>query len=112
MKKKTTRLTFMDDDLRDDKVTKAHQKAEKIADRSDKAKSKIITDKEKAATRSEKLRFAKAEVATDNIKTPSKLKRVATLGGSAVVSKGVHEVLSKNEDENAGVDSVDRKSVV
>ena len=68
MKKKTTRLTFMDDDLRDDKVAKAHQKAEKIADRSDKAKSKIITDKEKAATRSEKLRFAKAEVATDNIK--------------------------------------------
>ena len=105
MKKKTTRLTFMEEDFRDDKVVKAHQKAEKIADRSDKAKSKIITDKEKAATRSEKLRFAKAEVATDNIKSPSKLKRAATLGGSAVVSKGVHEVFSKNEDENAGVDS-------
>lgn len=105
MKKKTTRLTFMEEDFRDDKVVKAHQKAEKIADRSDKVKSQIITDKEKAATRSEKLRFAKAEVATDNIKSPSKLKRAATLGGSAVVSKGVHEVFSKNEDENAGVDS-------
>lgn len=106
MKVKTTRVKFSDDDFSNTKVRRSYQKAEKFADKSDKIKSKIITDEDKLSQRKAKLRHGTLEIANENIKTPSKMKRVIATGAVTAISSGIQKGLSQNEDENVGVDSV------
>ena len=71
MKRKTTRLTFTEEELANPKVRRAAKKATRAADRADKAKAKLSTrappkrglkmDADKAKERSAQLRFGKAE---------------------------------------------------
>ncbi|WP_395815240.1 C40 family peptidase [Clostridium sp. C45] len=105
MKVKTTRVKFSDDDLNNSKVKKSYQTAEKYADKSDKMKRKIITDEDKFTQRKAKLRHGTLEIANENIKTPSKMKRVIKTGAVTAVSSSVKKGLSQNKDENVGVDS-------
>ncbi len=51
MKSKTTRLRFTEDELDNSAVGKAARKAERAADKADKAKSKLRTEKEKSKLR-------------------------------------------------------------
>lgn len=74
MKKQTTKLHFKKDELKDENVSKAYKRAKRAVNKADKAKSKLITEEEKSATRKAKLRFGEAEIAVDDIKTPSKKK--------------------------------------
>lgn len=106
MKKKTTRLRFTEEELSDDKVRKSHNKAEKYANKSDNVKRKLVNEEDRVTTRTEKLRFGKAEVATEDIKTPLKVNRVVK--GSAVntATATVRKILAQNEDENTGVESI------
>ncbi len=106
MKKKTTRLRFSEEELSNDKVQKAHKKAEKYADKSDKVKGKLLSEKEKVATRTEKLRFGNAEVAVEDIKNPSKIKRAVKGGAVNAATATVRKTLAQNEDENTGVEAV------
>ena len=71
MKRKTTRLTFTEEELANPNVRRAAQKAARAADRADRAKAKLSTrappkrglkmDTDKAKERSAQLRFGKAE---------------------------------------------------
>lgn len=106
MKKKTTRLRFSEEELSDDKVRKAHNRAEKYAGKSDKVKQKLMSEEDKVTVRTEKLRFGKAEVATEELKNPSKLKRTVAGGAVNTVTAGVRKTLAQNEDENTGVESI------
>ena len=71
MKRKTTRLTFTEEELANPSVRRTAKKAVRAADRADKAKAKLSTcappkrglkmDTDKAKERSAQLRFGKAE---------------------------------------------------
>ena len=106
MKKKTTRLRFTEEELSDDKVCKSHNKAEKYANKSDKVKRKLLREDDKVTTRTEKLRFGKAEVATEDIKSPSKVNRAVKGGAVNAATATVRKTLAQNEDENTGVESI------
>ena len=78
MKRKTTRLTFTEEELANPKVRRAAKKATRAADRADKAKAKLSTrappkrglkmDADKAKERSAQLRFGKAEFGEEIVK--------------------------------------------
>ena len=109
MKRKTTRLTFTEEELANPNVRRAAKKATRAADRADKAKAKLSTrappkrglkmDTDKAKERSAQLRFGKAEF-SEEIAKPKRRKpgAEALLGGEAH-----RQVDRQNQDENAGV---------
>ena len=109
MKRKTTRLTFTEEELANPKVRRAAKKATRAADRADKAKAKLSTrappkrglkmDADKAKERSAQLRFGKAEF-SEEIAKPKRRK----LGAEALLGGEAHRQVDKqNQDENAGV---------
>ena len=109
MKRKTTRLTFTEEELANPNIRRAAKKATHAADRADKAKAKLSTrappkrglkmDADKAKERSAQLRFGKAEFG-EEIAKPKRRKpgTEALLGGEAH-----RQVDKQNQDENAGV---------
>ena len=109
MKRKTTRLTFIEEELANPNVRRAAKKATRAADRADKAKAKLSTrappkrglkmDADKAKERSAQLRFGKAEFSEEIAKPKRRKPGVeALLGGEAH-----RQVDKQNQDENAGV---------
>ena len=109
MKRKTTRLTFTEEELANPKVCRAAKKAARAADRADKAKAKLSTrappkrglkmDTDKAKERSAQLRFGKAEFG-EEIAKPKRRKS----GAEALLSGEAHRQIDKqNQDENTGV---------
>ena len=109
MKRKTTRLTFTEEELANPKVRRAAKKATRAADRADKAKAKLSSrappkrglkmDADKAKERSAQLRFGKAEFG-EEIARPKRRKS----GADVLLSGEAHRQIDKqNRDENAGV---------
>ena len=109
MKRKTTRLTFTEEELADKGVRRAARKAARAADRADKAKAKRSTrappkrglkmETDKAKERSAQLRFGKAEFG-DEITKPKRRKP----GAEALAGGEAHRQIDKqNQDENTGV---------
>ena len=109
MKRKTTRLTFTEEELANPNIRRAAKKATHAADRADKAKAKLFTrappkrglkmDADKAKERSAQLRFGKAEFG-EEIAKPKRRKP----GVEALLSGEAHRQVDKqNQDENAGV---------
>ena len=109
MKRKTTRLTFTEEELANPKVRRAAKKATRAADRADKAKAKLSTrappkrglkmDTDKAKERSAQLRFGKAEF-SEEIAKPKRRKP----GAEALLGGEAHRQIDKqNQDENTGV---------
>ena len=109
MKRKTTRLTFTEEELANPGVRRAAQKAARAADRADRAKAKLSTrappkrdlkmDTDKAKERGAQLRFGKAEF-SEEIAKPKRRKP----GAGAVLGGEAHRQVDKqNQDENAGV---------
>ena len=109
MKRKTTRLTFTEEELANPKVRRAAKKATRAADRADKAKAKLSTrappkrglkmDADKAKERSAQLRFGKAEFG-EEIARPKRRKS----GADVLLSGEAHRQIDRqNQDENAGV---------
>ena len=109
MKRKTTRLTFTEEELANPKVRRAAKKATHAAGRADKAKAKLSTrappkrglkmDADKAKERSAQLRFGKAEFGEEIVR-PKRRKP----GAEALLGGEAHRQVDKqNQDENAGV---------
>ena len=109
MKRKTTRLTFTEEELANPKVRRAAKKATRAADRADRAKAKLSPrappkrglkmDTDKAKERSAQLRFGKAEF-SEEIARPKRRKS----GAEALLGGEAHRQIDKqNRDENAGV---------
>ena len=109
MKRKTTRLTFSEEELANPNVRRAAKKASRAADRADKAKAKLSTrappkrglkmDTDKAKERSAQLRFGKAEFGEEIAKP--KCRRP---GAEALLGGEAHRQIDRqNRDENAGV---------
>ena len=91
MKKQTTKLHFTGEDLRNESVKKAAEKAEKAAGKADEAKArlpsrKLRTKKASAEAEGAKLRFGKKEI-VEEVKAPTALKQ-------KVIMKGAVKVLS------------------
>lgn len=115
MVRKPTRLRFTKEDLSDSDVKKAYVKAEKKADKAEKAVDKLASktshhklrnEKTVSAHRKEKLRFDKA-INDVEIAKPSRGKQMLTRSMAATLSVKTHQAVSKNEDDNAGVQSAD-----
>ena len=109
MKRKTTRLTFTEEELANPNIRRAAKKAARAAGRADKAKAKLSTrappkrglkmDTDKAKERSAQLRFGKAEFG-EEIAKPKRRKP----GAEALLGGEAHRQVDKqNQDENAGV---------
>ena len=109
MKRKTTRLTFTEEELANPNIRRAAKKAAHAVDRADKAKAKLSTrappkrglkmDTDKAKERSAQLRFGKAEF-SEEIAKPKRRKP----GAEALLGGEAHRQVDKqNQDENAGV---------
>ena len=109
MKRKTTRLTFTEEELANPKVRRAAKKATRAADRADRAKAKLSPrappkrglkmDTDKAKERSAQLRFGKAEFG-EEIARPKRRRP----GAEALLSGEAHRQIDRqNQDENAGV---------
>ena len=109
MKRKTTRLTFTEEEVANPNVRRAAQKAARAADRADRAKAKLSTrappkrglkmDADKAKERSAQLRFGKAEFG-EKIAKP---KRRRPGAGTVLGGEAHRQVDKQNQDENAGV---------
>ena len=109
MKRKTTRLTFTEEELANPNIRRAAKKAARAAGRADKAKAKLSTrappkrglkmDIDKAKERSAQLRFGKAEFG-EEIARPKRRKS----GADVLLSGEAHRQIDRqNQDENAGV---------
>ena len=109
MKRKTTRLTFTEEELANPNIRRAAKKAARAAGRADKAKAKLSTrappkrglkmDTDKAKERSAQLRFGKAEF-SEEIAKPKRRKP----GAEALLGGEAHRQIDKqNQDENVGV---------
>ena len=109
MKRKTTRLTFTEEELANPNIRRAAKKAARAAGRAEKAKAKLSTrappkrglkmDTDKAKERSAQLRFGKAEFG-EEIAKPKRRKS----GAEALLGGEAHRQVDKqNQDENAGV---------
>lgn len=118
MKKKTTRLRFTKEELENEQVKNASNKAKKAVEKADKAKEKLpsrrklMTEEEKSAVRSEKLRFGRAEIGLEEVKMTSKGKHRAVKGAARSVSSNVHKQVAKYEDENVGVQAAHQSEEV
>ena len=109
MKRKTTRLTFTEEELANPNVRCAAKKATRAAGRADRAKAKLSPrappkrglkmDTDKAKERSAQLRFGKAEFG-EEIAKPKRRKS----GAEALLGGEAHRQIDKqNQDENTGV---------
>ena len=109
MKRKTTRLTFTEEELANPNVRRAAKKAARAADRADRAKAKLSTrappkrglkmDTDKAKERSAQLRFGKAEFG-EEIARPKHRRP----GAEAVLGGETHRQIGRqNQDENTDV---------
>ena len=109
MKRKTTRLTFTEEELANPNIRRAAKKATRAADRADKAEAKLSSrappkrglkmDADKAKERSAQLRFGKAEFG-EEIARPKRRKS----GADVLLSGEAHRQIDRqNQDENAGV---------
>ena len=93
MKKQTTKLHFTGEDLRNESVKKAAEKAEKAAGKADEAKArlpsrKLRTKKASAEAEGAKLRFGKKEI-VEEVKAPTALKQKVIMKGA--VTESHHE---------------------
>lgn len=114
MVKRPTRLRFSEDDLSDAHVKEAFDKAEKKADKAEKAVNKVVSkknhqklrdEKTVSAKRKEKLRFDKAQNDLE-IERPSKSKQLLTRSTAATLSAKTHQAVARSDDDsNAGVES-------
>ena len=111
MKKQTTRLSFTGDDLKNEAVKKAAEKAEKTADRADEAKArlpsrKLRTKKTSAQAEGAKLRFGRKEI-VEEVKAPTALRQKLFIKGivTAAAAKA-HRPVAAYEDDNVGVQAV------
>ena len=109
MKRKTTRLTFSEEELANPNIRRAAKKAARAADRADKAKAKLSTrappkrglkmETDKAKERGAQLRFGKAEF-NEEIAKPKRRRP----GAGAALSGEAHRQMDKqNQDQNTGV---------
>ena len=111
MKKQTTKLHFTGEDLRNESVKKAAEKAEKAAGKADEAKArlpsrKLRTKKASAEAEGAKLRFGKKEI-VEEVKTPTALKQKIIMKGAVIsASAKAHKEVSQYEDDNVGVQAV------
>ena len=109
MKRKTTRLTFTEEELADKGVRRAARKAARAADRADKAKAKLSTrappkrglkmETDKAKERSAQLRFGKADIGEEITKPKRRKPGVEALAGG----EAHRQIDKQNQDENTGV---------
>lgn len=114
MVKRPTRLHFSEDDLSDSGVKEAFDRAEKKADKAEKAVNKLSQKKTHkklrdettiSANRKEKLRFDKAQNNLE-IERPSKSKQLLTRSTAATLSAKTHQAVARSDDDsNAGVES-------
>ena len=111
MKKQTTKLHFTGEDLRNESVKKAAEKAEKAAGKADEAKArlpsrKLRTKKASAEAEGAKLRFGKKEIA-EEVKTPTALKQKVIMKGAVFSATAkAHQEVAEHEDDNVGVQAV------
>ncbi len=109
MAKKVTRLHFKEEDLADKKVRRAATRADRLADKADKAREKIPTktklriEQAGSSSRKAKLRFEKAEI---EVEKPSRGKRMATHAPLTAASAQMHKNIAQYEDDNVGVEAV------
>ena len=109
MPRKPTRLRFTEDDLSDDAVKKAADKAEKAVSKAEKAVDKVTPKKHRklrqesdiSAKRTEKLRFGKAK--HEEPTKPTTGKKLLKDAPGQTVSAALHREIAKNEDDNVGV---------
>ena len=108
MKKQTTKLHFTGEDLRNESVKKAAEKAEKAAGKADEAKArlpgtKLRTKKASAEAEGAKLRFGKKEI-VEEVKAPTALKQKVIMKGAVFSARAkVHQEVAEHEDDNVGV---------
>ena len=111
MKKQTTKLRFSGEDLKNETVKKAADKAEKAVGKADEAKArlpskKLRTKKASAEAEGAKLRFGKKEI-VEEVKAPTALKQKIIMKGAAVsASAKAHQAVSEHEEDNVGVQAV------
>jgi len=111
MKKQTTKLHFTGEDLRNESVKKAAEKAEKAAGKADEAKArlpsrKLRTKKASAEAEGAKLRFGKKEI-VEEVKAPTALKQKVIMKGAVFSATAkVHQEVAEHEDDNVGVQAV------
>jgi hypothetical protein len=111
MKKQTTKLHFTGEDLRNESVKKAAEKAEKAAGKADEAKArlpsrKLRTKKASAEAEGAKLRFGKKEI-VEEVKAPTALKQKVIMKGAVFSARAkVHQEVAEHEDDNVGVQAV------
>ena len=111
MKKQTTKLHFTGEDLRNESVKKAAEKAEKAAGKADEAKArlpsrKLRTKKASAEAEGAKLRFGKKEI-VEEVKTPTALKQKVIMKGTVFSATAkVHQEVAEHEEDNVGVQAV------
>ena len=113
MKKQTTKLHFTGEDLRNETVKKAAEKADKAVGKADEAKArlpgrKLRTKKASAEAEGAKLRFGKKEI-VEEVKAPTALKQKIIMKGAAIsASAKAHEAVSEYEDDNVGVEAANK----
>ena len=106
-----TKLHFTGEDLRNESVKKAAEKAEKAAGKADEAKArlpsrKLRTKKASAEAEGAKLRFGKKEIA-EEVKTPTALKQKVIMKGAVFSATAkAHQEVAEHEDDNVGVQAV------
>ena len=111
MKKQTTKLHFTGEDLRNESVKKAAEKAEKAAGRADEVKArlpsrKLRTKKASAEAEGAKLRFGKKEI-MEEVKAPTALKQKVIMKGAVFSATAkAHQEVAEHEDDNVGVQAV------
>lgn len=112
MAKKPTRLRFSEEDLANEGVRKAADRAEKAVGKAEKAvekaskpKKKLRTEEDISKARSSKLRFDKAEIEPE-LDKPSRGKHMISRASSAAIASKAHQAVSEHEDDNVGVQAV------
>ena len=115
MEKKATRLHFTEDELANEAVRKAADRADQAAGKAEEAvkkassrpKKKLRTETDASAARKGKLRFEKAEH-EPVLDTPSRGKHMITRASYTATSARAHQAVSEHEDDNVGVEAVHR----
>ena len=112
MGKRSPRLQFTDEERADAKLKKAIRKADKKADKLEKAEAKIP---KKTVKRKERVINADGKVTTrlyfedvDKKKPPSKLSHAAAAAPANAVLTAAHREIRQSEDDNVGVESAHR----
>lgn len=115
MEKKATRLHFTEDELANEAVRKAADRADQAAGKAEEAvkkassrpKKKLRMETDASAARKGKFRFEKAEI-EPVLDTPSRGKHSITRASYTAASARAHQAMSEHEDDNVGVEAVHR----